>query len=146
MGLKLGLGLGLSRWMAAAPAGPVLGPELWPQPIFATSTGFDALGGWTVGSGLANSNAQPGFLTATALEALTAGTYRIAFTVVSNGGGDGQLQFGGVNVAFPVGVSWSPGAYSFDWVSTPVNNIIRIKDFDELGIVLSSFSAKRRLS
>lgn len=145
MSLGLGLSLGLSRARRAAPAGGGLGPELWPQPEFAASTGFDALGDWTVGSGTANSNAQNGFLTATASEALTAGTYRIAFTIVSNGGGDGQLQFGGTIIPFPDGVSWSPGSYSFDYEATPVNSIIRFRDFDEVGIVLSAFSVRRVL-
>jgi hypothetical protein len=101
------------------------------------------LNGWSVGGGLANSNAGTGFLTATALDTLVPGTYRIAYTVVSNGGGDCVLVVGQGVLPDVLG-PWEPGSHAFDWICTSApTQLIRFKDVDGVGIVLSALSVKR---
>jgi hypothetical protein len=146
MSMQIGISLAITGTVTIPPAedpGPTLGPELWPQPEFDADTGL-TLNGWTVSSSLAQSNAQPGFLTATALDTLVPGTYRVAHTVITNGGGDLNLQIGGTTVNLNAGVA--TGSFSEDVViGTIINQVIRMRDFDSASIILDSFSIKQVL-
>jgi hypothetical protein len=117
-------------------------PELWPQPTFAESTGL-TLGSWTFAPGSVTSGGDTTFCSATALDTLTAGTYRIAYTIAANPEEDAfAVQIGGTGAA---GLSSAPGSYSVDaTIASVTTQVIRFRaaqgGFD---MQITAFSVKQ---
>lgn len=115
--------------------------SLWPQPEFDSAVGL-TLNGWTVAGGEANSNSQTGFLTATAVEEITPGTYRVFGDETGNIVGDGQLVISVAGTSAPSPIGAGPFDSEFEIVSV-LNQLIRLRDADEAGITLASFNVTR---
>jgi hypothetical protein len=129
------------------PADPY-GPELWPQPTFDASTGL-TLNGWGVSGGAATAPGSTAIMEATALDTLTAGTYKIEINISANpdvtqfGIGIGSVSAGTVNTA---------GGGTGLQILTPTvasvaNQLIKIRDNngDGGGNKITSFSVKKVL-
>lgn len=127
----------------ASSAGPVVGPELWVQPTFAASTSL-TLGGWTFATGSVTSNDST-FLSATALGTLTAGTYRITYTVLANDNSANlQINVGGA-VGDATATPGTVGPHTVDKLfSSITTQVIRFRDaLADTGLQISAFSVKQ---
>lgn len=116
--------------------------SLWPQPEFDSGDGITP-NGWTIAGGEANSNAQLGYLTAPAVEELVPGTYR-AYGNISNNPSEGRLSI----IVAGTGTTFMPAAAptSFERdivVAVVADQLIRIRDPDEAGIILPNFDVIR---
>jgi hypothetical protein len=123
----------------------VLGDELHQQPTFDASTNM-TLNGWSIAGGQANSNGGTGFLSCTATATLDTGDYRYSLDVASVGGQcQPQLLIAATNAGLAViaGAGVVTGRFT---VSSVTDQIIRIRETDEVGIVLNGLSVKKVVS
>jgi hypothetical protein len=148
-GLGLFAGLFKSRSLAAA-LPVVLGNELWVQPAFNASTGVTLVNNSDVGGTLQITGGQLVWSSAnnasdahaTALETLTAGTYRVVFTIVSRSGGNITPIIGGTSGTPRAAV----GTFTEDIVITASNQVLMLRGIlnaAEWDAVVDDFSVKR---
>ena len=148
--MEIRLALSLTGTIALAPATPSappepsLGPELWPQPEFDSATGVSLIGGappTISGGALRGDPSDISTARATAGETLTAGTYRVTFTVLSEtSGGTFRVNVGG---------TFTPshtvaGTYTVDVVSAASSQFIFAIFVDSDGVI-DSLSVKKVL-
>lgn len=126
----------------------VLGNELVQNGNFTSSTGWTLVNNSDVGGSVQITGGQLVFTNAnlfsdahtTALETLTAGSYRVTFTIVSRDGGNVRAVIGGSTGTLRTAV----GTYTEDIVTTATNQILMIQGGSvEVIATIDDFSVKR---
>lgn len=118
------------------------GPECWPQPDFDASTGL-TLNGWTVSGGAAHSNSSATTMSATSLETLATGDYRLIVEGTNPDLGICRLRAAGQLLS-----NLGTATIAIDQTATLAsisNQILSFQDVDGVEITITRFSLRRIL-